>query len=287
MQKRLMAMAVMLVSARVDAASVVLAGLADAEHGRSYDVAAEFAPTDNWTLGAGAGKSESSDNGTDFSGTSLRLSTDVQWGAFSTGASVQRWKDSDQIRSNGVMGHLGWTAASGLSLSALVDDRRMTVEYAATIAGQLRQREIDFEGTGFGVNLAWIGDVWNVGAKYIDYRYGRSVDRVRAIISAPSTDRFPRLQSLLISVVTRAAGAPDQRWSATLGREFSRSSLQGDWDMQRDVLTGTEVSSLSLTHGYEISRQVRIDTTLGFSEGGADRTVAFGGLALTLRTQHR
>jgi hypothetical protein len=287
MQKRLMAMAVMLVSTRVDAASVVLAGLADVEHGRSYDVEAEFAPTDSWTLGAGAGKSEASDTGTDFSGASLRLSTDVQWGAVSAGVSLQRWKDSDQIRSTGVLGSLGWTADSGLSLSALVADRRMTVEYAASIAGQLQQREIEFKGTGFGANLAWLGDAWNVGARYIDYSYGRSVDRVRAIISAPSTDRFPRLQSLLASVVTRAAGAPDQQVSATLGREFSRSSLQGDWDMQRDALTGSKVSSLSLTHGYEFNQQVRLDTTFGFFDGGADRTVAFGGLALTLRTQTR
>jgi hypothetical protein len=282
-----MTVALLLLSARVDAASVMLAGFADAEHSRSYDLEAEFAPTDNWTLGAGAGKSAATDAGTNFSGTNLRLSTDVQWRAISAGASPQRWKDSDQVRSTGVLGHLGWTADNGLSLSALVDDRRMTVAYAVTIAGQQQMREIDLDGTGFGVNLGWFGDAWNLGARYIDYRYGRSVDRVRAIVSAPSTDRFPRLQLLLASVLTRAAGAPDQQLSATLGRQFSRSSLQGDWDMQRDALTGTHVSSLSLTHGYEIGRHVQLHTTLGFSGGGAGGTVAFGGLALTLRAEAR
>ena len=53
--------------------------------------------------------------------------------------------------------------------------------------------------------------------------------------------------------------------------------------MQRDALTGNEVSSLALTHGYAAGEHVHIDTTLGFSDGGVDGTVAFAGLAVTLR----
>jgi hypothetical protein len=163
----------------------------------------------------------------------------------------------------------------------------MTVDYTAIVAGQLRPREIDFNGTGFGADLSWFGEQWNLGVRFIEFNYGRSVNRVRSIISAPSTDRFPRLQSLLDSVVTRAAGAPDQQFSVTLGRQFSRTSLQGDFGRQRDALTGTRASSLSLTHGYNINRQAQLHTTLGFSDGGVDGSVAYGGLALTLRTQTR
>jgi hypothetical protein len=114
MQKSLIATAVaVLLSARVEAASVVLAGLADGEHGRSYDMDVAFSPTDHWTLGAGSGRSESSVPGAAFSGTSLRLSTDIQLGAVSAGTAVQRWRDSNQLRSTSVLGQVGWMADNG------------------------------------------------------------------------------------------------------------------------------------------------------------------------------
>jgi hypothetical protein len=283
MRTSLIALAALaLLGQRVDAASVTLGLLADNEDGTSYGLDAQFAPTDNWYVGAGVGKSESSLSGADFSGTSLRLATDVTLGAFSAGVSMQRWKDSSQLQSTDVLGQVGWLANNGLSFSALLDDRRMTVQYTATVLGQTQEREIDFEGSGYGADISWFGESWNLGVRYLDYSYGRSVDRVRAVLESTSTDRFPRLQLLMDSVVTRAAGAPDRQFTATLGRNFGRSSLQGDFGQQRDALTGTKVKSLSLTHGYSPGKKVHIDTTLGFSDGGVNGTVAFAGLSLTL-----
>ena len=244
---------------------------------------ASLSVTDNWSVGAGAGRSESSVTGTDFSGTSLRLSTDLALGGFSAGASLQRWNDSGQIRSTGVLGQIGWTADNGLAVSALLDDRSLRLQYSATIAGVLREREVSFNGTGVGADLSWFGERWNLGLRFLDYSYGRSMDRVQAVLDAPNTGRFPRLQLLIDSVATRAVGAPDRQVSATLGREFAKASLQGDWSLQRDALSGDEINSFSLTHGYEISEQLQIDTTLGVSAGGAEGTIAFAGLALTLR----
>jgi hypothetical protein len=109
------------------------------------------------------------------------------------------------------------------------------------------------------------------------------MDRVQAILAASTTDEFPRVQLLGDSIVTRVAGAPEREMSATLGRQFSRSSLQGDWVWQRDALTQTDVNSLSLTHGYQFGRHVEMNTTLGFSEGGSAGTMAFGGLSVTFR----
>jgi hypothetical protein len=184
-----------------------------------------------------------------------------------------------------VLGELGWMAANGLSVSALVDHRDLTVEYTLTVLGVPREAHIDFKGTGFGADVSWFGANWNLGARFLDYSYGRSVDRVRAAIASASTQRFPRVNLLLDSIVTRAAGAPDQQFVATLGRQFSRSSLQGDWAMQRDALTHDRINSLSLIHGYEIGARWQLDTTLGFSDGDTGGTVAFAGLALTLRSQ--
>jgi hypothetical protein len=228
-------------------------------------------------------QSETNVGGADFSGTALRLSTDVVVGAFTAGVSARRWKDSSQVKSTTVLAELGWMAENGLSLIALLDDRNMTVEYTTSVLGVTRPAHIDFKGTGFGADISWFGTAWNLGARYLDYNYGHSVARVRAAMESANTERFPLVNSLLDSIVTRAAGAPDRQFAATLRRQFAQSSLQGDWVMQRDALTQDNVKSLSATWGYQISNRLWLDTTAGFSDVAGDELLTFGGLALTLR----
>jgi hypothetical protein len=264
--------------------SLSISGLADSQDGTAFDADIGFSPTGSWSLGAGVGRSDSQLTGADFSGTSLRFSGDVNVGAFNAGASLQRWKDSSQITSVSTGGQIGWMADSGLSLGAIIDVRDMTVEYTArAIGGQTRAAEVEFTGTGLGVDVAYFGEQWNAGARFIDYSYGRSVDRVRAVLNAPTTQEFPRLQLLAESIVTRAAAAPDRELSVTLGRNFTRASLRGDWILQRDALTQVDIHSLSLTHGYRFNKHLELGTTLGFSGGDADDAIAFGGLSLTVR----
>lgn len=265
------------------AASLTLGGLIDGEGGQSWDVDGRVEPVENWHVGAGAGHSELGLAGEDFSGNSLRLSTDLDLGPVSLGASGQRWKDSSQLESTVLQGRLGWNSPGGFSATLLFEDRGLEVTYTATVAGQTRERAIDFDGTGFGADLSYYGESWNAGLRVVDYSYGSSVDRVRTLLAQPATLRFPRLAVLIGSAVTRTAGAPDRVVSAMLGRQFRRSSLQGDFTVQRDALTGDDVQDLALTLGYEVSRHVSIDTTVGFSDGDATDTLAYGGLAVTLR----
>jgi hypothetical protein len=267
----------------VIAASVTVSTLADTEDGLSYGVSGVYSPTDQWSIGAAVEQSETNVGGADFSGTALRLSTDVVVGAFTAGVSARRWKDSSQVKSTTVLAELGWMAENGLSLSALLDNRDMTVQYTTTVLGVTRPAHIDFKGTGFGADISWFGAEWNLGARYLDYDYGRSVARVRAAMESASTQRFPLVNSLLDSIVTRAAGAPDRQFAATLGRRFAQSSLQGDWVLQRDALTHDRVKSLSATWGYQISTRLWLDTTAGFSDVAGDESLLFGGLAMTLR----
>jgi hypothetical protein len=269
------------------AASVTVSTLVDTEDGLSYGVSGLISPTDQWSVGAGVEQSETNAGGADFSGTALRLSTDVMLGPFNAGASVRRWKDSNQVKSTSIQAQFGWLAENGLSISALLDDRNMTVEYVATILGATRTAHIDFKGTGFGADISWFGTQWNLGARYLEYSYGISVTRVRAAMTSVNTDRFPRVESLLDSIVTRAVGAPDRQYMATVGRSFARSSLQGDWVLQRDALTHDEVKSLSATWGYKVNAWLWLDATAGFSDTAGGDSMTFGGLALTLRPGHR
>jgi len=167
----------------------------------------------------------------------------------------------------------------------LLDDRNLTVEYTTTVLGLPRQAQIDFNGTGYGADVSWFGSEWNAGVRYLDYDYGHSVDRVRAAIESASTQRFPRVGSLLESIVTRAAGAPDRQLLATLGRSFGHSSLQADWTLQRDALTHDKVKSLSITWGNQVTARLWLDATAGYSDAEQGDPMAFGGLALTLRNK--
>jgi hypothetical protein len=265
------------------AASITVSTLADTQDGLSYGVSGLFSPTEQWSVGAGVEHSKTNVGDADFSGTALRLSTDVVVGSFTAGVSARRWKDSSQVKSTTVLAELGWMAENGLSLSALLDDRNMTVQYTTTVLGVTRPAHIDFKGTGFGADVSWFGSEWTVGARYLDYDYGHSVARVRAAMESADTERFPLVNSLLDSIVTRAAGAPDRQFVATLGRRFAHTSLQGDWVMQRDALTHDKVKSLSATWGYQISTRLWLDTTAGFSDVAGGESLKFGGLALTLR----
>lgn len=264
--------------------ALTLSGLFDSDQGRSLDVDARWSPLPAWSLGAGAGKGESGLEGADLSGTSLRASTDLYLGGFDAGVSLQRWKDTSDLKTRSVRAEAGWTFDSGVGLHALLDDRNLDILYIRQPpVGPPRQSTVRFDGTGYGGELSFIGTRINAAAHFIDYGYGRSMSRVRGVLAATDTTRFPRLQLLVASLVTRAAGAPDREIGFTLGREFTRASLQGEWLLMRDALTGEQTNSLSLIHSYRISTHLEMDTTLGLSDGPADGVLAFGGLAFRIR----
>lgn len=265
------------------AASLTIAGLADGEDGQSLNVTGRVSITDAWLVSASAGHGESTLEGDKFSGNSVGAATDVQFGDFFASATFNRWKDSGQLTSTNWRGALGWMSESGLSLSALVADRALDVTYSATLLGQPRQRQVSFDGTGFGAEVAWYGEQWTASASFLDYGYGQSVQRVRNILDATDTIRFPRIAQLVGSMATRAASAADQEVGVSIGRQFARSSLSGDWQMQRDALTGEKSHSLGLTLGLQFGQRVGLDTSVGFTDGAAGGTEPWAGLALTLR----
>lgn len=265
-------------------ASLTLSGLFDSDQGRSLDADVRWAPLPAWSLGAGVGRGESGLQGAGLSGTSLRASTDVYLGGFDAGVSMQRWKDSSDLDTMSVRGQAGWTFDSGLGIHALLDDRSLDITYTRQpLVGAERQSTVRFDGTGYGAELSFFGTRANAAVHFIDYGYGRSMTRVRGVLAATDTTQFPRLQALAASMATRAAGAPDREIGVSLGREFSRSSLQGQWLLQRDALSGENTNSLALVHSYRFSKHLEMDTTLGFSDGAADGTLAYGGLSFTVR----
>lgn len=263
--------------------SLTLGALADDDDGRSVRLSGHYSPVEALALSASVGHSRARLNGggEEFSGNSVGLGADVSLGAFFASVSGDRWKDSNQLRSTVLNTELGWMSTTGIALSALMTDRDMRVTYETTVLGQTRQRHIDFAGTGFGADLSYFGELWTASARYLDYDYGHSVQRVRAALESPNTDRFPRVDQLLGSIATRAAGTPDHDLSLLLGRQFARTSLSAALQWQRDALTGEKMKSADLTFGWKPAQQLGIDVSAGASKGAAG-TAWWAGCAVTL-----
>lgn len=264
--------------------SLTLSALFDSDQGRSLDADVRWSPLPAWSLGAGVGKGESGLEGAGLSGTSLRASTSLYLGGFDAGVSLQGWEDSSDLKTRSLRAQAGWTFGSGVGVHGLLDDRSLDIKYTRqALQGQVREASVQFDGTGYGAELSFTGTRYNAAAHFIDYGYGRSMARVRGVLAATDTTQFPRVQLLVASLVTRTAGGPDRELGFTAGREFSRSSVQGQWLLLRDALTGEQTNILSLIHSYRFNRHLEMDTTLGLSEGAADGTLAYGGLAFRIR----
>ena len=266
--------------------SLTVGGLVDSEEGRSIDLSARYSPARALTLGAQIGHSESQlEQGDKFSGTSIGASVGLDYDAFFADVSADRWKDSGDLRSTVVRGELGWLSLDGIALSALVTHRDMRVTYTATVLGETRERNIDFTGTGFGADLTYYGKVWTSGVRFLGYDYGRSVDRVRTVLTDTSTDRFPRVSDLVGSVATRAASAPDRELSFLVGRQFarmSRTSLIADLRWQRDALTGDDTRGVGLTLSLTPRSHLGVDISGGASKTDGAGTVGWAGVSFTL-----
>jgi len=266
--------------------SLTIGGLLDSEDGRSVDVSARYSPVQPLTLGVRVGHSEArlEQDSEKFSGNNIGASLGLDYDAFFADVSVDRWKDSGDLRSTVVHGELGWLNLDGLAIAALVAHRDMRVTYTTTTLTGTRERNIDFTGTGFGGDLTYYGKVWTAGVRFLGYDYGRSVDRVRAVLTDTETDRFPRLQDLVGSVATRAASTPDRELSFVLGRQFaraSRTSLTADLQWQRDALTGNDTRSAGLTLSLTPRSHLGVDISGGASKTDGTGTVGYAGVWLT------
>jgi hypothetical protein len=236
------------------AASITLGAMIDGQSGSSFDLDGWWAPNDTISFGAGVGRSKSTLTETEFSGTSVRASSDLLLGGFNLGLSISQWKDPQQFDSTNKQLLLGWTSEQGVGLSGLLVDRKLQVHYLARVANQSRPATVNFDATGRGAELSYFGAQW-----------------------------FPQVQTLVDTIITRAAGASKRELSLSLGRQQRRGSLHGTLQMQRDALTMTDVSSLSLRHSRRFSKHWEFGTTLGASFAKSLDTIGFGGLELTLR----
>ncbi len=256
----------------------------DDQEGSGYDLSAQFQPADWLTLSAGAGRSSSSLSATDFDGTSLHGGFDLQRGRFGGGLQASRWEDSDQFASRVLGGRFAVTFAEAFEAGLLLESRQLEVEYTTTgLLGRTTAQELRFDGRGVGAELGWYGRRWSASLRGMSYDYDDQLDRVIAASRAPATRAFPRLASLVSSVLTRTAGAIDYQASLGVDRAFARSGLGVDLTLSSDAINGSDSTSLSASWRYELGSHLGIDTTIGMTETDGFESTGFAGLGFSFR----
>ena len=256
----------------------------DDQDGSSYDVNAQFTPAEWLTLAIGAGQSSSSLVATDFDGTSVHGGVDLQRGRLGGGLYARQWEDSDQFTSRVLGGRFAVTFADSLEAGLVLESRQLDVGYTTSgPLGRAVAQRVRFDGSGIGAELGWYGREWSGYLRGVGYDYDDQLDRAVAASRAPATRAFPRVASLVSSVLTRTAGAIDYQASLGIDRAFARSGLGLDLTLSSDAISGDDSTSVSVAWRYDLSTRVGVDVTVGMTETDGLDSTGFAGLGFSFR----
>jgi hypothetical protein len=263
--------------------SASVATFIDDADGTSVDLDLYWEPTTWLGLGTGIGTAESAAELADLDGNSLRASVDLHGESLGGRLNWRRWQDSGQFESDSVAAEVYWRTANGWQFGAIAEQRDFTVDYTVQVLNRSIARRVAFDGQGFGAQLAWYGDTWGGYLRGVTYDYDETLARVLAAAQTPNLGRFPRIEALVASLLTRTAGAIDHDVSAGIERSFQRSGLRLDVSATRDALSGADSRSLSVSYRYSLTPRFELEGTLGSADSDDLDSVGFAGLALSFR----
>jgi hypothetical protein len=262
--------------------STTVSGFVDDADGTSLDLDVYWEPTRWLALGAGVGSADSSSDLADLSGESVRASIDVHGAAFGGRLGWRNWQDAGDFESDSVSAEIYWRGESW-QLGLIGEQRDFSIDYTITVAARPISRSVDFEGQGFGAQASWYGERWGGYLRAVGYDYDSTLDRVIAAAQLPNLSRFPRIEALVGSVLTRTAGAIDHDLAAGIERSFQRSALRLDLSATRDAVSAADSRSASLGYRYSVTSRFDVEATVGVVDSDDLDSVGFAGLALTFR----
>jgi hypothetical protein len=263
--------------------SASVATFVDDADGTSVDLDLYWEPTEWLGLAAGMGKAESSAELADLDGDSLRAGVDLHGDSLGGRLNWRRWQDQGQFESDSVVAEVYWRTTQGFQFGLIAEQRDFTVDYSITVLNRVVPRRETFDGSGIGTQLSWYGSTWGGYLRGVTYDYDSKLDRVLAASRAPNLTRFPRIEALVASLLTRTAGAIDHDLSAGLERSFQRSGLRLDLSATRDALSGADSRSVSVSYRYALTPRFELEGTLGSVDSDDLDTIGFAGLALSFR----
>jgi hypothetical protein len=261
---------------------LLLAAAVDDADGQSYDLDLRIRPTRRWSLSAGAGTLDSSDDPTNLSAETFRAGIDFQGQWFAFGLSHDRFADSGEFvaRSSGLRAAL---ILGRTELALRAQQRQFDLAYTVTNFGTRSGREISFDADGYGIDVSYFGAAWSVYGSATQYDYETRFDQFVQLSRSPGIDRLPRLAGLVSSLLTQAKGTLD--WSASIGadRSFGRHGLVADLTVLQDAIDQSTSRSAQISYRFDVSPRVNVAASLAktTSDGYADTTSV--GLTLGLR----
>lgn len=270
-------------AADAGAFTATLATFVDDADGISTDLDLYWDPADWISLSAGIGQAESSSELADLDGDALRAGIDLHGDSLGGRLNWRRWQDGGQFESDTLGGEIYWRSTTGWQLGLIAEQRDFSVDYTVTVLNRPIARRVEFDGQGFGAQASWYGEAWGGYLRGVSYDYGDTLARVRAAAQTPNLGRFPRIQALVASLLTRTAGAIDHDLSAGIERSFQRSGLRLDVSTTRDTLSAAESRTVSLSYRYALTPRFELEGTLGTADSDDLDSVGFAGLALSLR----
>ena len=263
-------------------ADVSLGAFVDDTSGTSFDLSGSFSPNEWWTLSAGIGQSKSSQDLADLTGRVVHASAQVAGKSLGSRLSFSNWDDSGSFQSQTIGGQFFWRNG-GLQLSALLENRRLDVDYTIVLPLRRIPQSQSFDGNGYGAEVSYYGERWGGYVRGLTYDYDAALDRLIAASQLPNLEQFPRIQALVGSLLTRTAGAQDYDLSAGIDRAFQRSGVRLDLWRSRDAITGADSQDISVSYRYSISPRVEIEGSVGVTDSDNFDSLTHGGLTLTFR----
>lgn len=270
------------VPATASSISSTVSGFVDDADGASIDLDIDWQPADWLAVTAGVGSADSSSDLADLRGDSLRAGIGVRGSHLGARLGWRNWRDTGEFESDSLSLELFWRAG-GWQVGLIAEQRDFSVDYTVLLLGGPAVRTASFEGQGYGARASWYGERWGGYLRAVGYDYDAMLERAIAASRAPNLERFPRIEALVGSLLTRTAGAIDHDLGAGLERSFERSALRVDVSTTRDAISGSESRSASIGYRYSLTSRFDVEATVGTVDSDDLDSVGFAGLALTFR----
>jgi hypothetical protein len=268
-------------NAQAAALSAELGYTVDQDGGHALDLDLSLAPTRYLTLYAGAGQSQGSEATSDLTGTLFNAGASLHGERAGLSLAFDSFDDSSNYQAR-TLAARAWLAAGDFEFALLARQRDLAVEVTLELPLRTVRRELDFAGTGAGLQVSFARESFSAYAMALRYDYDQDFDDFIGLINSPQLELRPRIEALVGSFITQTQGAIDRQAGVGCEFGFGRHSLAVDLSFVHDAVLDAGSSSLAL--GYRRAQNAHFDwgLTAGMVDSDAFGNIGFLGVQIGL-----
>jgi len=253
----------------------------DQDGGHAADLDSSLALTHLLTLSAGIGQARGGEDTGDVDGTLLHAGISLRGERVGASVSWDDFRDGSNYEAETVAGR-AWLAAGDLEFALLGRRRNLTVDVTLQLPLRTLRRDLEFAGTGIGLQATLTRERCNAYVMALAYDYDRAFDDFLGLTHSPQLALRPRIEALIGSMVTQTQGAIDRQ--AGTGVEFGagRQSVAVDLGYAHDAVVGAGSVSVAVT--WRRARNAHLDWALsaGLVDSDAFGDIGFLGIQIGL-----